>query len=102
VAAIESSGYLLEGRIGRVLKERGFFVEPNGFRVDPNYASKTIEVDKVSTERDSRMATRAWPGNYANNYLRFLRNGWRAAMRRAPRPALLRAAIGIFALCGRT
>lgn len=44
-AAIESSGYLLEGRIGRVLKERGFFVEPNGFRVDPNDASKTIEVD---------------------------------------------------------
>jgi hypothetical protein len=44
-AAIESSGYLLEGRIGRVLKERGFFVEPNCFRVDPNDASKIIEVD---------------------------------------------------------
>lgn len=44
-AAIESSGYLLEVRIGRVLKEHGFFVEPNGFCVDPNDASKTIEVD---------------------------------------------------------
>ncbi|MGI8989575.1 MAG: hypothetical protein ACR2I2_08330 [Bryobacteraceae bacterium] len=44
-AAIESSGYLLEGRIGRVLQKRGFFVEPNGFRIDPNDASKTIEID---------------------------------------------------------
>ena len=44
-AAIESSGYLLEGRIGRVLQERGFFAEPNAFRVDPNDAGKTIEVD---------------------------------------------------------
>jgi hypothetical protein len=44
-AAIESSGYLLEGRIGQALPERWFFVEPNSFRVDPNDASKIIEVD---------------------------------------------------------
>lgn len=44
-AAIESSGYLLEGHIGRVLKEHGFFVEANGFCADPNDAKKTIEVD---------------------------------------------------------
>src|SRR5690348_2600494 len=43
--AIESSGYLLEGRIGRVLQERGFFVESNRFNIDPNDSIKTIEVD---------------------------------------------------------
>ncbi len=44
-AAIESSGYLLEGRLGRVLSERGFFIEPNSFRPHPDDATKTIEVD---------------------------------------------------------
>lgn len=44
-ASIESSGYLLEGRIGRVLKERGFFIETNGFCADPNDSKKTIELD---------------------------------------------------------
>jgi len=46
-AAIESSGYLLEGRIARVLQERGLWAEPNAFRVDPNDANKTIEVDVI-------------------------------------------------------
>jgi hypothetical protein len=44
-AAIEASGYLLEGRIGRVLQDRSFFVESNGFRVDPNDPNKKIELD---------------------------------------------------------
>ena len=30
---------------GRVLKERGFFIETNGFCADPNDSKKTIELD---------------------------------------------------------
>lgn len=44
-AAIEASGYLLEGRIARVMKERGFFVEMNPFRPDPADPSKAMEID---------------------------------------------------------
>ena len=42
--AIDSSGYLLEGRIGRVLQERGFFVETESFSVssNPNDGDKTL------------------------------------------------------------
>lgn len=46
-AAIESSGYLLEARAARVLNERGFFVQPNAFWMDPNDITKPIEVDVV-------------------------------------------------------
>jgi hypothetical protein len=44
-AAIEVSGYLLEGRIAHVMSERGFFVEMNPFTPDPADPSKVIEVD---------------------------------------------------------
>lgn len=44
-AAIESSGYLIEARISRILAHRGFFVEPNVFRTDPNDPNKAIETD---------------------------------------------------------
>ena len=44
-AAIEASGYLLEGRIASVMAERGFFVEPNYFTPDPVEAGKSLEID---------------------------------------------------------
>ena len=44
-AAIEASGYLLEGRIARVMAERGFFVEMNPFTPDPTDPSKSMEID---------------------------------------------------------
>jgi hypothetical protein len=44
-AAIEASGYLLEGRIARVMTERGFFVEMNPFTPDPADPNKAIEID---------------------------------------------------------
>lgn len=44
-AAIEASGYLLEGRIAHVMSERGFFVEMNPFTHDPADPSKAMEVD---------------------------------------------------------
>src|SRR6202035_5683479 len=43
--AIESSGYLIEARVARVLTESGFFVQRNTFSVNPNDATKTIETD---------------------------------------------------------
>jgi hypothetical protein len=43
--AIESSGYLVEARVARVLTEHGFFVQRNTFSVNPNDATKTIETD---------------------------------------------------------
>ena len=43
--AIEVSGYLLEGRIARLMSERGFFVEMNPFTPDPVDPSKAMEVD---------------------------------------------------------
>lgn len=46
-SAIETSGYLLEGRIARVMAERGFFVEANPFTPDPAEPSKTMEIDVV-------------------------------------------------------
>ncbi len=44
-SAIEASGYLLEGRIARVMAQRGFSVEPNCFIPDPADSGKAIEVD---------------------------------------------------------
>lgn len=46
-AAIEASGYLLEGRIARVMAERGFSVEANLFTTDPVEPSKAMEIDVV-------------------------------------------------------
>src|SRR2546423_1267263 len=46
-AAIEASGYLLEGRIASVAAERGFFVQPNCFYPDPSEPGKSIEIDVV-------------------------------------------------------
>lgn len=43
--AIETSGYLLEGRFARVMAERGFFVEMNRFTPDPADPSKSMEID---------------------------------------------------------
>ena len=45
--AIESSGYLVEARVARVLTDRGFFVQRNIFCTNPNDATKPIEVDVV-------------------------------------------------------
>jgi hypothetical protein len=45
--AIESSGYLIEARIARVLAERGFFVQRNIFSTNPNDATKAIETDVI-------------------------------------------------------
>jgi hypothetical protein len=42
--AIENSGYLLEGRIARVMTEHGFLVQPNGFYTIPG-SEKAVEVD---------------------------------------------------------
>jgi len=44
-AAIDASGYLLEGRIARVMAERGFFVEPNYFTPNRVEAGKALEID---------------------------------------------------------
>lgn len=44
-AALEASGYLLEGRMGRALESKGFFVERSSFRADPRDESKSIEID---------------------------------------------------------
>ncbi|MDQ6663032.1 MAG: hypothetical protein M3Z23_01405, partial [Acidobacteriota bacterium] len=44
-AAIESSGYLLEGRISSLLTQHAFFVEPNCFIPDPADNTKAIEID---------------------------------------------------------
>ena len=46
-AAIESSGYLVEARVARVLTDRGFFVQRNIFCTNPNDATRPIEVDVV-------------------------------------------------------
>ena len=46
-AAIEASGYLLEGRIARVMAERGLFVQPNCFYPDPSESGRSIEIDVV-------------------------------------------------------
>jgi hypothetical protein len=45
--AIEASGYLLEGRIARLMSQRGFFVEQNAFHPDPADSSRVIEIDVV-------------------------------------------------------
>jgi hypothetical protein len=46
-SAIESSGYLIEARVARVLDDRGFFVQPNVFHLDPKDTTKTFEIDAV-------------------------------------------------------
>lgn len=46
-AAINSSGYLLEGRVARMMTEAGYFVQPNCFILDPNDSDKSIEIDVV-------------------------------------------------------
>jgi hypothetical protein len=46
-AAINTSGYLLEGRIARLMAERGFFVERNCFSPNPTDSGKPIEVDVI-------------------------------------------------------
>ena len=43
--AIEESGYLLEGRIARIMADRGFFVQPNYFTPDPVQADNALEID---------------------------------------------------------
>lgn len=43
--ALYASGYLLEGRIGRILESKGFFVELGSFRTDPRDEGKSIEID---------------------------------------------------------
>ncbi|MDX2268664.1 MAG: hypothetical protein NW208_11200 [Bryobacter sp.] len=43
--AINSSGYLLEGRVARILADKGFFVEPNCFILDPSDPKKNVEID---------------------------------------------------------
>ena len=45
--AIDSSGYLIEARVARVLTESGFFVQQNIFSANPNDATKAIETDVV-------------------------------------------------------
>jgi Protein of unknown function (DUF2934) len=45
VVALQSSGYLLEGRIGRLLQQRGCFVEFNTLLKDPRNDADTIELD---------------------------------------------------------
>ena len=45
--ALATSGYPLEGRIGHVLEDQGFYVELNSFRADPRDENKSIEVDVV-------------------------------------------------------
>jgi len=52
VAAIESSGYLIEARISRILRQRGFFVESNIFGTDPSDPDKAIEADVVGRYRE--------------------------------------------------
>jgi hypothetical protein len=44
-AAIESSGYLLEGRIAQVMANSHFDVQPNSFHSNPSDGGKAIEVD---------------------------------------------------------
>lgn len=44
-SAIDASGYLLEGRIARLMAERGFFVEMNPFAPDPTEPSRSVEID---------------------------------------------------------
>lgn len=46
-SAIEASGYLLEGRIVRVMAGHGFSVEANQFTLDPAEPSKAMEIDVV-------------------------------------------------------
>jgi hypothetical protein len=63
-SGIESSGYLLEGRIARVMTELGFLVQPNRFYASPSDSEKAIEVDVDGrafewineTNRDAGMA----------------------------------------------
>lgn len=43
--ALEASGYLLEGRVGRALESKGFYVELSSFRADPRDENKSIEID---------------------------------------------------------
>lgn len=45
--AIEESGYLLEGRVTRLMGTRGFFVETNAFTPDPTEPGKAIETDVI-------------------------------------------------------
>jgi hypothetical protein len=42
---LASSGYLLEGRIGKILQDRGYFVEFNNFQPDPRDSTTAIEID---------------------------------------------------------
>jgi len=43
--AIESSGYLIEARVARLMTEHGFFVQRNIFSTNPNDPAKPIEID---------------------------------------------------------
>jgi hypothetical protein len=47
-AAIDSSGYLLEGRVAAVLEEHGFSAHANDFVIDPRQENKTLEIDVLA------------------------------------------------------